>query len=80
MKILVDRTNEGVDDHARDVVAHLTKMSRKPSVHDVRPIGIAHYRAQFPIECEECGLTFWARDPFASHRGCKGEQKGTGFA
>lgn len=79
MKILVDRVNEGVEEHAQAVVAELRKQGLKPSIHNLAPIGVAHTRAKFPIECDDCGEMYWARDPYGSHRGCRGEQKGAGF-
>lgn len=69
-----------VADHAKSLLKALAKSEMQfPS--RAKPRGIAHHTAHFPILCDDCGQTFWSRDEFGSHLGCKGAPKsfGAGF-
>lgn len=71
----VDRT-----EHARHVIKKITKQESDPQYpKNAVPIGIAQHLARYPNQCDDCGQTYWGKDEYSSHLGCRGPIKNTGF-
>jgi len=74
MKILMDDSREVRAEHAKAVVKALDDADVKDPRRAV-PQGIAFHTAHYPILCDDCGSTYWSRDPYASHLRCPGGAK-----
>jgi hypothetical protein len=78
MKIIFGVSSFDVERHAAAVIRQIN--NEKHNNFDPKPRGVAHTLAVMPVLCDDCGCTFWARDPYASHIGCRGFRKGAGFS
>ena len=65
-------------DHARAVVRYLDSVDAKDP-GNAPPKGVPHHLAAHPQVCEDCGKTYWSRERWAAHLGCKGVVRDTGF-
>ena len=45
----------------------------------VMPQDVAVHTAKYPNLCDECGITFWAADQWATHAPCPGRRKWKGL-
>jgi hypothetical protein len=72
MKIVFDEGKLPISEHAQMIVRALGREDNKYPGR-AKPLGVAHHTARFPIVCTDCGVTYWSRDEYASHIGCKGE-------
>ncbi len=81
MRIITDAEGVSSEDHAKKIVQAIRQHELTPrhSPRDIMPIGISKYQAHFPIMCDDCGETYWSRDEYGSHLGCKGVTRNTGF-
>lgn len=73
MKIIFGESQDRIEEHASALIAKYNQSD---------PIGIAHYSAQVPQICDDCGETYWHRnDPYGwfPHIGCKGTKAKAGF-
>lgn len=82
MKIIYGDNRSTVTEHAATVVKKIQQQEADPSYpKHAMPIGIAHHLALYPKACDECGVTYWSKDEWGSHIGCRGYVRGeTGFA
>lgn len=48
---------------------------RHVASHNIIPRGVPIHATRYPIFCDDCGNTYWSRDPFADHVGCPGAGK-----
>lgn len=76
MKIIFSRPRSELEAHAKRMVKELRK--QEFSTHNPLPLGIPVHTAKYPIDCDDCGVTYWASDVYAAHRGCR-SGKSVGF-
>ena len=76
MKIIFGESGDQLAQHARELI---TRLERETLGSQIKPRGIPYHATKFPIECDDCGKTFWASDPYASHLGCRGLSRSAGF-
>jgi formylmethanofuran dehydrogenase subunit E len=81
LKVLMHDNVSQAENHAKAWFEHKRYVNHKnPSVYDVDLYGIAQHTARFPVICDDCGETFWANDPYATHSKCsKGRESRVGF-
>jgi hypothetical protein len=70
MKIIFGSNSFETTDHAREYVRAQREYARRSHPRDWPVHGIATHSARFAQTCDECGLTYWTADPWASHRDC----------
>lgn len=75
-----------MDLHSEDIAEHAKKVLKAIDAYEERyprhapAKGISNHLAQFAKLCDDCGNTYWSRDEYGMHIGCKGfVQKKTGF-
>ena len=69
MNIIVDGpVRSVVEEHAKNMIKFHQQRAFKS--HEPQPLGIPVHTALHPIICDDCGDTYWANDPYASHRKC----------
>lgn len=78
MKILFDNSGDEASHHAKRIIKSLESHA-DVYPHLAVPKGVAHHSAQYPLMCDDCGETYWSRDQYGSHIGCRGERKEIGF-
>jgi len=78
VKIIRGADSERLAIHARSVLKGLEDYDRRHPQY-AKPRDCGSYSAVFPILCDECGETFWARDQYSSHKRCNKGQPGMGF-
>lgn len=71
MKIIMGEEGHVLEAHAKQMIRSLEKYEIKHPTQ-AKPRGVANHAAHFPLLCTECGLSYWSRDEYASHIGCKG--------
>lgn len=80
MKIIMGQSRSAIEEHAKKVLLALDREEeRHPHRTNVQPRGVATYAARHPVVCDDCGETFWANDPYASHPKCKKGRGEIGF-
>lgn len=80
MRILLGPSAIDRTEHARRVLTKIEKQESDPQYpRNAVPMGIAQHLAQYPLFCNDCGLTYWSQDEYGSHIGCRGPTKNTGF-
>jgi hypothetical protein len=62
------------EEHAKALVEKIEKHQLE-STHSPMPRGIAVHLARYPLACEDCGETYWSKDAYGTHMGCRGEPK-----
>lgn len=79
MKIIFGKDNQAISDHAQSMLKAMEKDSIRHPLAYMAPKGVAYHTAQNPIFCDDCGETYWARDQYAAHVGCRKGKGKTGF-
>lgn len=80
MKIIIDVGKSGIEAHAKKVLrARELYLERHPHAENIVPRGIATHAARYPVICDDCGVTFWANDPYAAHQKCSAKNGKVGF-
>ena len=80
MKIIVGQNRSDIEEHAKKVLRAIAAYElRHPRAENIVPRGIPTHAARFPVVCDDCGDTFWANDPYASHRKCSKGRERIGF-
>lgn len=79
LKIVFGVERAEIEKHARSLLRAQEEYESKNPFR-ATPRGIAFYASHFPISCDDCGKTFWGRNEWAAHPGCKGTpEKKMGF-
>lgn len=71
--------------HSADITDHACRMIKAREQEEerhprfARPRSVPEHLARHPIHCDECGETYWASDPYASHKRCGKTKTDVGF-
>lgn len=79
VKLVFGLERSRIADHAQKLLIAQVKFDWK-NPHNVIPLGIPAHAVRYPVVCDECGMTFWANDPYAWHRKCSAKKNATGFS
>lgn len=80
MKILIDSKITETAEHARSLLKAIEEQQKKRP-WEIMPRGIPYHTSVYPLRCDDCDKTFWSKDSYGVHIGCKGapDKKIAGF-
>lgn len=80
LRIVMGGGHRSHAEHAQMMVRKIEALQERSPHHHPRPKGIALHQAVYPSLCEDCGETYWSREEWTNHIGCRGVRtKGAGF-